>query len=332
MEADFSGGAISSNGGIQLLAQVDRRLGLTGSVARSLEDSRRQASCDHRLVDLLRQRVYALALGHEDLNDHGELRHDPALQTAAGRLEALASPSTLCRLEQRVGRETAVAVHEVLFEQFVAAHPTPPRRLILDFDATDTLLHGEQEERFFHAYYDGYCYLPLYVFCGRHLLVSYLRPSGVDAARHALGDSGVAGQGAAGPLAAGEDRVSGRQWLLPVADAALVRIPWRGLYCGNRPEPPSATAGGGVAGMREAGLPGHGQETAPVRFGMVCGTYLGSGAAGDREGRAYRPWGQPTLRGDQPVAADGPLSLHPAVLRPRGHGESDQEPADGSLR
>ena len=187
VEADFSGGAISSNGGIQLLAQVDRRLGLTGSVARSLEDSRRQASCDHRLVDLLRQRVYALALGHEDLNDHGELRHDPALQTAAGRLEALASPSTLCRLEQRVGRETAVAVHEVLFEQFVAAHPTPPRRLILDFDATDTLLHGEQEERFFHAYYDGYCYLPLYVFCGRHLLVSYLRPSGVDAARHAWG-------------------------------------------------------------------------------------------------------------------------------------------------
>ena len=80
-----------------------------------------------------------------------------------------------------------MAVHEVLFEQFVAAHPTPPRRLILDFDATDTLLHGEQEERFFHAYYDGYCYLPLYVFCGRHLLVSYLRPSGVDAARHAWG-------------------------------------------------------------------------------------------------------------------------------------------------
>ncbi len=90
VEADFSGGAISSNGGIQLLAQVDRRPGLTESVARSLEDSRRQASCDHRLVDLLRQRVYALALGHEDLNDHGELRHDPALQTAAGRLEAVA--------------------------------------------------------------------------------------------------------------------------------------------------------------------------------------------------------------------------------------------------
>ena len=99
VEAAFSGGAISGNGGIQLLAQVDRRLGLTGSVARSLEDPRRQASCDHRLVDLLRQRVYGLALGHEGLNDHEELRHGPALQTAAGRLEGLASPSTLCQLE-----------------------------------------------------------------------------------------------------------------------------------------------------------------------------------------------------------------------------------------
>ena len=157
------------------------------SVAQSLEDTRRQASCGHRLGDLLRQRVYALALGYEDLNDHGELCHDLALQTAANRTEALASPSTLCRLERRADRETAVAIHEVLFEQFVAAHTKRSRRLILDFDATDTPLHGEQEERFFHTYYDGYCYLPMYVFCGRHLLVSYLRPSGVDAARHAWG-------------------------------------------------------------------------------------------------------------------------------------------------
>ena len=101
VEADFSGGAISSNGGIQLLAQVDRRLGLTRSLAWLLGDSRRQSSCNHRLSSLLSQRIYALALGHEDLNDHGELRHDPALRTAAGRIESLASPSTLCRLEQR---------------------------------------------------------------------------------------------------------------------------------------------------------------------------------------------------------------------------------------
>ena len=185
VEADFSGGDITGNGGVTLLSRVDRRLGLTRAVAGCLDDSRRQASCGHRLSELLSQRVYALALGHEDLNDHRELRHDLALQTATNRVETLASPSTLCRLEQRADRETAWAIHEVLFEQFVAAHPVPPRRLILDFDATDTPLHGEQEDRFFHKYYGGYCYLPLYVFCGRHLLVSYLRPSGRDGAHHA---------------------------------------------------------------------------------------------------------------------------------------------------
>ena len=140
-EADFSGGAISSNGGIQLLAQVDRRLGLTRSLARLLGDCRRQSSCNHRLSSLLSQRIYALALGHEDLNDHGELRHDPALRTAVGRIEPLASPSTLCRLEQRADREMAVSIHEVLFEQFVAAHPVPPRRLILDLFADRASCH-----------------------------------------------------------------------------------------------------------------------------------------------------------------------------------------------
>ena len=138
VEADFSGGDITGNGGITLLSSVDRHLGLIGGVAR------RQASCGHSVADLVRQRVYALALGHEDLNDHGELRHDLALQTATSRVETLASPSTLCRLEQRADRDTAWAIHEVLFEQFIAAHPKPPRRLILDFDATDTPLHGEQ--------------------------------------------------------------------------------------------------------------------------------------------------------------------------------------------
>ena len=109
-----------------------------------------------------------MALGYEDLNDHGELRHDLALQTAASRVETLASPSTLCRLEQRTDRDTAVAIHQILFEQFIKAHDRPPKRLILDFDATDTPLHGEQEGQFFHGYYDHYCFLPLYVFCGRH--------------------------------------------------------------------------------------------------------------------------------------------------------------------
>jgi hypothetical protein len=184
VEVDFTGGDITSNGGIGLLAQVDQKMGVTRAVARAIGDTRRKASCDHSLLELLKQRIYCLALGYEDLNDHQDLRHDPALQTATSRIETLASPATLCRLEHRSDRETAIAIHEVLFQQFIRAHDRPPRRLILDFDATDTPLHGEQEGRFFHGYYDHYCYLPLYVFCGRHLLVSYLRRSKIDSAKH----------------------------------------------------------------------------------------------------------------------------------------------------
>ena len=184
VEASFSGGDITSNAGIPLLSQVDEKLGLTRAIARVVDDPRREASCEHTLPELLKQRIYGLALGFEDLNDHQELRHDLALQTAVSRAETLASASTLCRLEQRAERSTAVAIHRVLFEQFMRAYREPPKRLILDFDATDTPLHGDQEGRFFHGYYDRYCYLPLYVFCGRHLLVSYLRRSNQDAAKH----------------------------------------------------------------------------------------------------------------------------------------------------
>ena len=185
VEAEFSGGDITSDGGSVLLREVDRRIGLTRAVAQAIRDPRRRASCDHTLDTLVRQRLYALALGYEDLNDHQQLRHDPALQTAAEQLDTLASPSTLCRFEQRADRQTVLALHEVLFEQFVASFNKAPKRLILDFDATDDPVHGEQEGRFFHGYYDHYCFLPLYVFCGRQLLVGYLRPSNIDPARHA---------------------------------------------------------------------------------------------------------------------------------------------------
>ena len=119
VEADFSGGDITSNGGIPLLAQLDKQMGLTQAVARAIADTRRQASCNHSLLELLKQRIYALALGYEDLNDHSELRHDLALQTATSRIEALASPATPCRPEQRTDRGTAVAIHEILFQQFI---------------------------------------------------------------------------------------------------------------------------------------------------------------------------------------------------------------------
>lgn len=184
VEADFTGGDISSDAGVLLLSQVDRKLGLSHSVAKAIGDGRRQASCEHSVEALLKQRIYALALGHEDLNDHQALRHDLALQTAVASDQPLSSSSTLSRFESSAQRASAIAIHEVLFQQFVLAQDKPPRRLILDFDATDTPLHGEQEGRFFHGYYDHYCYLPLYVFCGRHLLVSYLRPSNIDPAQH----------------------------------------------------------------------------------------------------------------------------------------------------
>ena len=133
---------------------------------------------------LVRQRLYAIALGYEDLNDHDGLRQDVALQTAVERDQWLASASTLCRFENRADRGTAWRLHEVLLDQFIASFKRAPKKLILDFDATDDPVHGEQDGRFFHGYYRHYCFLPLYVFCGHQLLVSYLRPSNIDGAKH----------------------------------------------------------------------------------------------------------------------------------------------------
>ena len=168
-----------------MLRKVDRRLGLLRQVERVLSDPRRQASCEHSLLSMLRQRVYGLTLGYEDLNDHDRLRKDLALQTATERNTDLASPSTLCRLENHSDRQNALAIHQVMFKQFIKSFKRPPRELIFDFDATDDTVHGNQEGSFFHGYYDSYCFLPLYVFCGEQLLVSYLRPSKIDGAKHA---------------------------------------------------------------------------------------------------------------------------------------------------
>jgi hypothetical protein len=138
----------------------------------------------HGVRDMLRQRVYGLALGWEDLNDHGALRCDVAVQTAVGVDREVASAPTLCRLEKWADRATAVRLHRLLIEQFIASFKSAPKELVLDFDATDNPLYGQQEQRFFHGYYDSYCYLPLYVLCGQQLLCAYLRPSRIDAAQH----------------------------------------------------------------------------------------------------------------------------------------------------
>ena len=185
IEANFAGGQVSSDGGVMLLRQVDRWLGFTTRLDRILPDQRNPLFIQHSQESLLRQRIYGLALGYEDLNDHDSLRHDVLWQTATDRAEQLGSCSTLCRLENRAGRKEAWLMHQVLFEQFVKSFSTPPKELILDFDCTDDRVHGMQVGRAFHGYYYDYCFLPLYVFCGEQLLVSYLRPSNIDPAKHA---------------------------------------------------------------------------------------------------------------------------------------------------
>jgi len=185
IEASFGGGDVSSDGGVMLLRAADRRLGLVEGWDAVLPDPRDPLQITHRQVELLRQRIYGLALGYEDLNDHDTLREDLLWQTAVERATALASSPTLCRWENRADRRAAVEMHRVLVEKFIASFAEPPAELVLDFDATDDPVHGNQEGRFFHGYYGDWCFLPLYVFCGDQLLVAYLRPSNIDPARHA---------------------------------------------------------------------------------------------------------------------------------------------------
>lgn len=184
--ARFDGGDVTSDGGILLLRQLDREMGLTRAVARRLSDDRDPQRCLHRTETLVRQRVFGLALGYEDLNDHQALRHDIALQTAVDTDGVLASQSTLCRFEQQADRDWAITIHEEMIEQFIRSFRRPPKKpLYLDFDATADRVHGQQLGRHFNGYYNHYIFLPLFVFCGDQLLVSYLRPASLDAAHHA---------------------------------------------------------------------------------------------------------------------------------------------------
>jgi hypothetical protein len=189
VEAKFDGGNLTSDAGALLLREADRRLGLTAALDAVIPDPRHPFYIVHEQRTMLRQRIYAIALGNEDLNDHQDLRHDPLMQLATERGIKddlpLASPSTLCRLENRACRPVLVEMAQVLVERFIASHASPPKELILDFDATDDPIHGNQVGRFFHGYYDQYCFLPLYVFAGDQLLVAYLRPANIDAAKHA---------------------------------------------------------------------------------------------------------------------------------------------------
>lgn len=182
VEGAFDGGDIVSDGGAPLLRLVDERIGLTRAAARVFADGRRAASVRHSIRSLLAQRVYGLCCGWEDVSDHNTLRHDLALQTAVGRAEDLASAPTLSRLESSATGAHAAALHAVLLDQFIASRKGAPDELVLDIDATHMPLHGQQEAAHFHAHYDSYCYLPLYVFCGQDVLACVLRPSWRDPA------------------------------------------------------------------------------------------------------------------------------------------------------
>jgi len=195
VEASFDGGAITSDAGGLLVGSADRAIGLLDRFALCFKDHRKPDLIEHEVRTLVGQRVFGLALGYEDLNDHDHLRHDPLLAVLLGKLEAkrsdcapVAGKSTLNRLElsrpeptkyHKISHDGA-AIERLLVDLFVEAHRRAPRQIVLDFDATDDPLHGHQEGRFFHGYYDNYCYLPLYVTCGRHLLAAKLRRSNID--------------------------------------------------------------------------------------------------------------------------------------------------------
>ena len=201
VEAAFDGGSISSDAGGLLLGATDRAIRLVDRFAACFRDGRRADLVEHEVRTLVGQRVFGLALGYEDLVDHDWLRHDPVMAVLVGKLAArrrdcapAAGKSTLNRLELSRPAPTryhkishdAAAIEGLLVELFVEAHSAAPEEIVLDLDATDALIHGNQEGRFFHGYYGGYCYLPLYVFCGRHLLASKLRRSNIDGSAGAV--------------------------------------------------------------------------------------------------------------------------------------------------
>jgi hypothetical protein len=190
--ARFDGGTISSDGGAFLLRQTDQRLNLLPRLAKCFLDGRNQEQVEHSILEMLSQRIYGLALGYEDINDHEQLRTDPVFGILAGREELeqpLAGKSTLNRMELGTGAKDRYKkitfwknwIDELLVKMFLESYQTAPDKIILDMDTTDLPLHGKQEGRFFHGYYDNYCYLPLYIFCGEQILCARLREANHDA-------------------------------------------------------------------------------------------------------------------------------------------------------
>ena len=327
----FDGGRMSSDGGGLLLREVDQRIGLTERLASCFVDHRNPLSVEHDVRTLLAQRVYAMALGYEDLNDHDELRRDALLSAAGGQDgpdrrgsgagsrpgAALASSSTLNRLELGVPEQAAAhrykrivsqpeALDDLLVGLFMESHAKAPREIWLDLDATDDPLHGDQEGRFFHGYYRCYCYLPLYIFCGGHLLCARLRPSDRDAAAGAVDELQ--------PIVSQLRRHWPKTRIVIRGDAGFCRdaiMSWceehdvdyvLGLA---RKRPPGARLGLRVArgsyGAWRTGKPARRYRLLRLSHAQVVEPY----AARSGQGGASVEGGEPALRGDQSGAPQG---------------------------
>lgn len=203
---NFQGGQVTSDAGLSLIAEIDRKLQITSQFAQCFQDYRKPNRIDHTVESLITQRIYGLVMGYEDLNDHEEFRHDPMFAIALGKRIGrekepviLAGKSTLNRLEHcpedveqgadsryhKIGHSSE-AIESLFVKIFLESYSKEPRQIILDLDVTDDLVHGNQEQVFFNTYYGGYCYAPLYIFCEKHLLAAKLRPSNVDPASGAL--------------------------------------------------------------------------------------------------------------------------------------------------
>lgn len=194
---NFQGGAVTSDAGLSLIAEIDRKLEITSKFAQCFQDYRQLNRVDHSIESLIKQRIYGLVMGYEDLNDHEELRHDQMFALALGKKIGrenepviLAGKSTLNRLEHcpedvelraesryhKIGHSPE-KIESLFIKLFLESYSKEPREIILDLDVTDDLVHGSQEQVFFNTYYGGYCYAPLYIFCGKHLLAAKLRPN-----------------------------------------------------------------------------------------------------------------------------------------------------------
>ena len=340
--ADFGGGTMTSDAGALLLGATDRAIGLVERFSDCFSDGRAADRVVHDVETLVGQRVFGIALGYEDVVDHDELRHDPVLGAVLGRLEArrrgyapLAGKSTLNRLEhapagahryRRIGHD-AGAIEALFVDLFLDAHEDAPERLVLDLDATDDPLHGRQEGRFFHGYYDCYCYLPLYIFCGDHLLAAKLRRANIDASAGAVEEV---------------ERIVGRiraRWpaveIVLRADSGFAREPLMAWCEDNRRRlclrpgaqqaahgPPAAGPGpgrGALAGERRACAPvyrvplSHAEDMVPP----TPGRRQGGVAAWRRQPALHRHFAGPGRH--RPA---GPLRT--ALLRPRRDGKPHQ--------